>query len=1048
MTILDTYYTYAKLAQAAYVDLSGYDRATTDLGSVAVNEAAKGDPQRMAEQLAKQFFGEGDYATPATTWTLLDPYYKTSPETGHSDPDSGYAAMLLSNPEYGKVLAIAGTEPGQPGQTWEDLFSSDLIQIGFLGAALKQVVSLYNHIQELRAPEGAAGVIRLEVVQEVALPGSQLPPAGTYVRTGDAIFRLEAHYDGTGRGLLQAGEQITVTGHSLGGHVAAMALALFPELIRNAYTFNAPGYNPPTSTGQALGADGILEMFRQYGEFPLSVAEASGYVTTIESEDSIPGDDFDGVSGSITGSPFSPETYVTTERVTHDIGHLTEALGLQSVMVKMNPQLTLAETGQLLISASTTPGETYELLVEKLARVVLGREVALSRTEPSSSRIDGGDFGVRNEFFGVLLELEKAVTSIPGLSLVSLVGKSSDEIATLAKQAGDAGIAYRYALRELNLFAVSGASYEPFNQNGELDLYDPATDKGEMTTAYVGDRSKMLGWLLQGNAADTASIESTQSFDGAWDFTDYSTGKNITVQPKGGIGNAAHHVLFGSDGDSFLAGGDQADRLYGMGGNDDLRGQGGNDYIEGNSGNDSLDGGSGDDTLLGGAGDDTLTGGKDSDTLIGGAGNDTYIFSSGDGWDWIDDSDGQGSIQYDGQTLGTGIEKQADNLWQSPDKRFTYSLYDRTENNQTFKVLSIQGPSGGLWVKHWQNGQLGITLPDAATDPIVLPVASITPAEGLTSWYDQNHSIIDARNQPAQEITAVGDHGEVWGNGRLIGNDSDNYLHNGPGDDELRGNGGNDVLIATAGDDKLSGGDGNDALQGGDGNDYLEGGAGSDVLAGGLGSDVLDGGDGDDYLLGGSSYEAWRSYWSVTHQSAGTILFKEFVGIADVGGDGADVLKGGKGNDWLWGGEGADLMDGGEDDDELTGFSGDDKMLGGAGNDILDGDGSESTNPNYYVLPQYHGNDILDGGDGDDTLTGDGGADQLFGGAGDDILIGDADGIPIEYQGQDYLDGGDGNDKLWGYGKDDVLDGGSDNVSRANYRSIAPANDNCWADAA
>ncbi len=42
-------------------------------------------------------------------------------------------------------------------------------------------------------------------------------------------------------------------------------------------------------------------------------------------------------------------------------------------------------------------------------------------------------------------------------------------------------IAYRYALVHLNPFAVLGADYRQFNQNGELELYDLATGQGQLT---------------------------------------------------------------------------------------------------------------------------------------------------------------------------------------------------------------------------------------------------------------------------------------------------------------------------------------------------------------------------------------------------------------------------------------------------------------------------------------------------------------------------------------------------------------------------------------
>ena len=102
-------------------------------------------------------------------WTILDPYFKRSDATGHSDPASGFAAMLVHNAAYGKVLAIAGTEPQAPWQKFYDLADADVRQIGFWGASLEQLVSLYNYIQVLRAPQGAA-------VEQLELKEALIPP--------------------------------------------------------------------------------------------------------------------------------------------------------------------------------------------------------------------------------------------------------------------------------------------------------------------------------------------------------------------------------------------------------------------------------------------------------------------------------------------------------------------------------------------------------------------------------------------------------------------------------------------------------------------------------------------------------------------------------------------------------------------------------------------------------------------------------------------------------------------------------------------------------
>lgn len=87
----------------------------------------------------------------------------------------------------------------------------------------------------------------------------------------------------------------------------------------------------------------------------------------------------------------------------------------------------------------------------------------------------------------------------------------------------------------------------------------------------------------------------------------------------------------------------------------------------------------------------------------------------------------------------------------------------------------------------------------------------------------------------------------------ITGDEFDNILEGGAGNDELVGGIGNDVLKEGLGNGILKG-DGNDDLDGQEGTEKLFGGAGDDILRAGYGYDRLSGGDGKDafgfYALG------------------------------------------------------------------------------------------------------------------------------------------------------------------------------------------------------
>jgi len=95
---IQTIYDYSKLATLSYVDVSAV-ADPFDIGAlvdVARRDSAPGSTARLPESLANQMFRPGDLGSDGqaiqadTTgqWKLLDPYFKKSDETGHSDPAS------------------------------------------------------------------------------------------------------------------------------------------------------------------------------------------------------------------------------------------------------------------------------------------------------------------------------------------------------------------------------------------------------------------------------------------------------------------------------------------------------------------------------------------------------------------------------------------------------------------------------------------------------------------------------------------------------------------------------------------------------------------------------------------------------------------------------------------------------------------------------------------------------------------------------------------------------------------------------------------------
>lgn len=488
-------------------------------------------------------------------------------------------------------------------------------------------------------------------------------------------------------------------------------------------------------------------------------------------------------------------------------------------------------------------------------------------------------------------------------------------------------------------------------------------------------------------------------------------------------------------------------------------------FMLGGGGDDTLTGGSQADVVVGNGGNDTLNGGAGNDLMIGGEGMDTYYI---DGNDRIRDT-GRNFIVYQGQVIaGAFLREGTSNTYRFlGDNNFslTFNSPGHMVLNGTDSITFLNQTSA----TDFENGDFGMRLMEAAKVP-ALDGAVIEGDLVPQDFVDADGNFYNAADEWGNLIpSSVADLGsedtlnDTTGNDVLRGYAGSDYLNafrggddildGGSGDDWVEGGAGNDALLGGSESDYLAGGAGSDRLyadmeQGaalaylsgetdtgsglrgdllsGDGeDDQLYGGTGNDGLAGGSGNDILYGGAGDDVIegdanLSGGSYLApWQVTRLADEQGGVTTYRREYNGVVwnvPVA-QGNDFIYGGAGGDWIYAQGGDDFVDGGADNDVIFGEGGADILLGQGGDDLLMGDSSDTPLADL-------GNDYLNGGEGNDTLWGLGGADTLLGGAGDDVLVGDSANTPLEALGDDYLDGGDGNDYLIGYGGKDTLIGG------------------------
>jgi Ca2+-binding RTX toxin-like protein len=97
-------------------------------------------------------------------------------------------------------------------------------------------------------------------------------------------------------------------------------------------------------------------------------------------------------------------------------------------------------------------------------------------------------------------------------------------------------------------------------------------------------------------------------------------------------------IIWGTEGEDVLSGGNQSQIIMGLGGDDTITAGNSGDCIVGGGGNDQLFGGNGKDILLGGPGDDHLYGGNGKDTAYAG-GDPGDVCIGGNGKDTVDCDD-------------------------------------------------------------------------------------------------------------------------------------------------------------------------------------------------------------------------------------------------------------------------------------------------------------------------------------------------------------------------------------------------------------------------
>jgi pimeloyl-ACP methyl ester carboxylesterase len=284
---------------------------------------------------------------------------------------------------------------------------------------------------------------------------------GVFIGTGavDQYQALETYYAGLiTRGKLSTADELIVTGHSLGGFLTQGFAVDHPEVITQAFTYNAPGLGGISA--QILEALGITSS-------NVSVSP----VTNLRAE---PGLLATASLGTVLGSiqPILIEANLDPIH-NHSIITLTDSLALYDLFARIDatlnttdPAVGVGKIADLLKAASSAPALSLEASLDSLRKLFKGP----ATSNPTSTATDN-----REQYYQNLFDtsFQQHIASYTGqLSIVQLTNIAATDLSNLAQ--GSTAFAYRYALRELNPFVIVGNNdlYVPHNANGELDLYE------------------------------------------------------------------------------------------------------------------------------------------------------------------------------------------------------------------------------------------------------------------------------------------------------------------------------------------------------------------------------------------------------------------------------------------------------------------------------------------------------------------------------------------------------------------------------------------------
>ncbi|NOT15903.1 MAG: calcium-binding protein, partial [Methylotenera sp.] len=456
---------------------------------------------------------------------------------------------------------------------------------------------------------------------------------------------------------------------------------------------------------------------------------------------------------------------------------------------------------------------------------------------------------------------------------------------------------------------------------------DNTTGRGNALSNYIGGSSGdniMFGLAGDDILNGLAGVDILEGGDGN-DVLDGGTGTDIM---RGGNGNDTYVVDNAGDAVVEVASTGGVDTVYtsvdftlGTFVENLTITSGVGRYVVGNQLNNMMIGGAGSDAIIGDGGNDTLNGGFDSDGLYGGDGADVYIVDNVGDYIGEYGADGaidtvQSSVDFSLSTFGSALVENLTltglNGINGTGNTLINVITGNDGNNTLDGKAGADTMKAGLGNDNYYVDNVGDKVIELANQGQDYVTSSINFS--IASLANVEH--IQLQGGSATALNATGN--AVANN--LYGNEFDNKLDGGAGNDYLYGANGNDTLLGGAGNDYLVGASGADSLVGGAGNDTYEGYAvGVDTLV------ELAGGGTDKVTFAGTDI--------TLDMTTAQFLQIENAEMSSLN-NGVSGITGNGLNNYLTGSKYSNTLIGNAGNDTLDGGGGADTLKGGAGNDL------------------------------------------------------------------------------------------------------------------